>query len=74
MLVGMEISEVATEQLEAELVAHAAGEAAGNPVDRSIPSTDFVVAPPDYPDEIGGRWYGDHLDLDQCLAAFGVGG
>ncbi len=47
---------------------------AGNPVDRSIPSTAFLVAPPERPDEIGGRWYGDRLDLDHALAAFGLGG
>lgn len=39
----------------------------GKPVDHTIADTEFLIAPPKRPDLIGGRWYGDRLDLDYML-------
>ena len=34
----------------------------------------FKVEPPEHPDDIGGHWYGDRLDLDHALTALGISG
>ena len=46
----------------------------GKPVDRDIDVTMFNVEPPEHPDDIGGHWYGDRLDLDHALTALGISG
>lgn len=45
---------------------------AGNPVDRDVPVEAFLVPPPEDPDRVAGTWYGDRLDLNECLVGLGV--
>ena len=43
----------------------------GTPIDKPLPHLQFTVDPPDKPDLIG-QWYGDHLNINDCLTSAGI--
>ena len=45
----------------------------GTPIDRDLPTSEWMQAPPEDPERIGGQWCGDRLSIPDCFDALGLG-